>query len=311
MFKWPGVPSTRAPEHELADFAELLCWNQGTASVTDLSQALGRLAENEYSDGVPEEDEISSDVEAAFREIELRSEACDGGYPFAVDPKGNTLHLIRDIENGRFVIYKFLLLATRLNMGTGKGGNRSQAGIDGTLLLEELSAETCREYFGERAESMVFGTAAGGTGFQEKVTDLCAKIKEGGGYADRTNIRSNVVDGKLDVVVWKPFSDGLEGKLVAFGQCKTGTNFRDQLAQLQPDSFCRKWIQSSLVLTPMRMFFVAEALRRGEWYNLVSDAGLMFDRCRIVDFSTRLSKDLLRRIESWTVAASKATQISS
>ena len=58
MFRWPGVPSPRADTHELADFAELLSWRQGSASATTVVRDLGRLAENEYSEGVPEEEEI-------------------------------------------------------------------------------------------------------------------------------------------------------------------------------------------------------------------------------------------------------------
>ena len=311
MFKWPGVPYASDPQNELADFAELLCWKQGTASVTDLSQAIGRLADNQYSNGVPEEEEIPRYIEAAFEEIELRIGACDGGYPFGVDDRGNVLHAIEDTEDGRFVVYKYLLLATRLNMGTGQGNNRSHAGIDGTHLLEELSAETCREYFGDRAESLVFGTAAGVTNFPAKVENLCNMIQEGDGYASHTENIGNERDGKLDVVVWKHFSDRLAGKLIAFGQCKTGTSYQNTLAHLQPDSFCRKWIQSPLTLTPMRMFFVAEALGRGNWYNAASDAGLLFDRCRIVDFSNRLSKPLVDRVQGWTSAAAEATGLPS
>ena len=250
-------------------------------------------------------------VEAAFQEIELRVGACAGGYPFGVDDRGNVLHAIEDTEDGRFVVYKYLLLATRLNMGTGQGNNRSHAGIDGTHLLEELSAETCREYFGDRAQSMVFGTASGRRGFPKKISDLCMRIREGDGYASRSENISNQKDGKLDVVVWKHFSDGLVGKLIAFGQCKTGTSYKDTLTHLQPDSFCKKWIQSPLTLTPMRMFFVAEALRRGDWYGATIDAGLLFDRCRIVDFSNRLSASLRDRIDAWTEAAARANELPS
>ena len=307
MFKWPGVPTSRAPAHELADFVELLCWQQGTASSTDLSQALGRLADNDYSDGVPEEEETPLHIEAAFQELELRIVACGGGYPFWLDEKGNVLYVTQNLDKASLWIYKYLLLATRLNMGTGQGSDRSHAGIDGTHLLEELSSETGREYFGARAESMVFGTAVSGKGFPAKIKSLCRMIREGDGYVNHTqNSRQNARDGKLDVIVWKHFSDGLPGKVIAFGQCKTGTNYRNTLTQLQPDIFCRKWIQSPLTLTPMRMFFVAEALPRGDWYNLASDTGLLFDRCRIVDFSNRLSRRLLDRVEAWTAAAAEA-----
>ena len=312
MFKWPGVPSSRASVHELADFAELLCWQQGTASATDLSQTLGRLDENEYSDGVPEEEEIPGHLDSVFQEIELRTEACGGGYPFELDQKGNVLYIIQDLDMARFSIYKYLLLATRLNMGNDQGSNRGHAGMDGTKLLEELSAETSREYFGARAESMVFGTAVSGKGFPAKIKSLCRKIREGDGYVNRTqSSRQDAKDGKLDVVVWKHFSDGLSGKVIAFGQCKTGTNYQNTLTQLLPDTFCRKWIQSPLTQTPMRMFFVAEALHRGAWYNAASDAGLLFDRCRIVDYSNELSNKLLSRIDAWTEAAARANDLPS
>ena len=303
MFKWPGGPSSRAPEHELADFAELLCWQQETTSVVALAQALGRLAENEYSDGVPEEDEIPRDIEGAYQEIERRIEACDGFYPFEVRQNGNVLYASSTSRNSKHLIYKFLLLATRLNMNK----NSVHAGIDGTRLFEELSAEAARDYLGPRARSMVFGTASGTTNFPGKVNELCRRMGEGNGYANRTSDQANQKDGKLDIVLWKDFADRMPGKFVAFGQCKTGTNYEDTLTQLQPDSFCRKWLQSPLALPPTRMFFVAEALRRGGWYNFASDSGLLFDRCRIVDFSYQVGQDVLDKVEAWTAAAAKST----
>ncbi len=305
MFKWPAPPSPRAPKHELADFAELVCWRQGNTSQTELAQLLGRIDENEYSDGVPEEEEIPKDVEDAYLEIERRVEACRDGYPFAVGETGNALHTIQDTANGKHLIYKYLLLATRLNMSN----NRFHVGIDGTLLFEELAAEAGRQYLGARAESLVFGTAVGETGFPKKIDDLCARIREGHGYVNRGDPTQSVKDGKLDVVVWKHFADQLPGKFIAFGQCKTGTHYKDTLTQLQPDSFCRKWLQTPLTLLPSRMFFIAEALPRSSWYNFASDAGLLFDRCRIVDFCDGISHDVLEKIASWTEAAAQVTEL--
>ena len=309
MFRWPVPPSSRAPEHELADFAELLCWQQGSTSATQLAQSLGRLAENEYSDGVPEEEEIPREVEGAFQEIERRIEACNGGYPFSLDDKGNALRMIDNTADGEYIVYKYLLLATRLNMGTTKGNYRVQARIDGTQLFERLSAEICREYFGHHAESMVFGTAAGKTNFPGKIEELCDRIKEGDGYAPRGANRKNQKDGKLDVVVWKPFSDGLLGKFVAFGQCKTGTTYKNTLTQLRPDSFCKKYMQSPLALPPLRMFFIAEALRHGDWYDAVCDAGLLFDRCRISEFGSQVGEEVLDETELWTARAAKKAKL--
>jgi hypothetical protein len=305
VFKWPGVPSPSATRGELADYAELVCWQQGNTSETELVQDIGRLDDNDYSDGVPEEEETQALIEEAYLEIERRIEACPSGYPFVVDEKGHTLLVRKDAGGVKHVIYRYLLLATRLNMNI----NRVHAGLDGALLLEELAAETSREYLGARAESIVFGTAEGTTGFSDKVDDLCRRLEEGGGFMNHGGGPLRQKDGKLDVVAWKAFTDRRVGKLIAFGQCKTGTNWRDQVTQLQTDSFCSNWFQSQPVLTPIRMFFISEALPNVGWRNDAVYAGLLFDRCRIVDFCDEISQNVLEKIASWTKDAAHATEL--
>ena len=303
MFKWPKPPSSCSPEHELADYAELVCWKEKLISMTGLSKRLGRLGENDYTDGVPEEEETDEVVKAAYMEIERRREACRNGYPFDITRQGHTLHANLDSKNRGHIIYKYLLLATRLNMKN----NRYHADIDGTLLFEELAAEAAREYLGNRAESLVFGTGAGPTDFPGKVNALCKKLREGDGFKNPDEAPPNEKDGKLDIVTWKHFTDGLPGKLIGFGQCKTGTNYKDTLTQLQPDSFCKKWMKSALILTPERMFFISEALSRSRWNTASFDAGVMFDRCRIIDFCDNISSDVLQKVTTWTKAAADAT----
>ena len=204
--------------------------------------------------------------------------------------------------NHKHIIYKYLLLATRLNMNT----NHKHANIDGTNLFEELASEAAREYLGARAESIVFGTAAG-SNFPGKVNDLCKRIKVGDRYCKRSNASPR--DGKLDVVAWKHFADRLPEKLIAFGQCKTGTNYERDLTQLQPDVFCNSWLLSPPALTPMRMFFVAEAVSRLGWDSVSSKAGLLFDRCRIVDFCDDISEGVLKKVTTWTEAAAKVNEL--
>ena len=308
MFKWLAPPSPRAHVHELADFAELTCWQDGVTSATALSNSLARLEENDYSDGVPEEDEIDGRIEEAYEEMERRSEACGGGYPFEIGGQGLTILAIQDSGNPRHVVYQYLLLATRLNMSN----NRSHAGIDGTLLFEELSAEVARVYFGDRAQSIVFGTASSKANFAGKVNDLCFQLKEGGGFVDNSGSRrTRARDGKLDVVAWKPFTDELPGKLIGFGQCKTGTHYENELTQLRPDAFRDKWLRSPLVVLPIRMFFIAEALdfSYDNWSLVSSDAGLLFDRCRIIDFCDGIDAGVLAKVGKWTEAASDAVDL--
>ena len=301
MFKWPGTPSAEADNHELADFVELVAWRDGRMSAVDLTRHLGRLDEADYAeDGVQEEEGVDVLAESVFDELERRAEACVQGYPFSIGDDGRSARFIGDdTADVHHAVYVFLLLATRLNMNT----DRMHDGIDGTAVFEELAAESARVYLGARSKSCVFGTAAQETGFQQKVDDLCTSIGEGDGFSDRGGAGRRLKDGMLDVVAWTPFSDRLPSKLLLFGQCKTGTHFKDQLAQLQPDAFCNKWFRSQPAVTPVRAFFVTEALPRSRWRNTAVDAGLLFDRCRILDFINGASDDVLDKVQTWTAAA--------
>lgn len=305
MFKWPDTQtlSARPQAHELADYAELECWKYRRLSQTDLAELLIRGAESDGADAGPGRGTIAETVIVdAFENLEHRAGACREGYPFKLDAEGYTLSLNPLASNRRRVIYQYLLLATRLDMRS----NRKHVSLDGTLLFEELAAEAAREYLGARAESLVFGTAAEEGSFQAKVNELCRLIKEGGGFVERDATPSRPRDGKLDVVAWKHFTDGLAGKFIVFGQCKTGTNYSDTLTQLNPTAFYQKWFRDALVVTPVRTFFVAEALSSDQRYNASSDAGILFDRCRIVDFCDNVDKDVLSKVTAWTIAAAKA-----
>ncbi len=311
MFKYPGVPTVRASAHELADFAELMVWRDGRVSTTDLSRVIGRNEENDYSDGVPEEDEADHDAEGAYVEMETRDHACgmDASYPFSIGDRGDTLARRSRELSSRQLVYLYLLLATRLNMRD----NRVHAEIDGARLFEKLCASVAISYLGKRAESMVFGATSGSGGFPARIARLCRQLGEGGGVRD--DVSPRVRDGKLDVVAWKPFADSWQGKFIIFGQCKTGTDYRDMLTELQPDAFCAKWLREQPPVMPVRAFFVSEALSRSgalsqrQWYDSSVDAGLLFDRCRIVDFCDGVAEDILEEVRTWTEAAAAVSEL--
>ena len=304
MYKLHNVPAASASVHELADFAELTAWMEALVSQNALSRRMRILAENDYHQGVPEDDVAEDRIIDAFAEIQDRVTSCGGGYPFEISDAGYTLRFRADCNDDRQLIYTYLLLATRMDMKN----QRRQANIDGTLILEDLSAEVARNYLGERAESMVFGTADN-LKFSDKIERLCEKISEGGGFkASKTP--ALIKDGGLDVVAWKHFSDRRVGKLIAFGQCKTGTSYKDSFTQLRPDSFCNRWLKSSLVCPPVRMFFLTDSLSIDQLESSSWDAGLIFDRCRIVDFSSYISADVVDRIERWTTAARESAMLS-
>lgn len=303
MFKWPNIPTDRSPIHELADFAELLCWRDGIASAPQVENILSRGSENDHEDGVPEEEPVSARVDETFVELERRHSRCGHGYPFTLSPLGTSLSP-NVADNHRLrKVYLFLLLATRLNMGTTDGNSRKINEIDGTHAFEFVSADVAKAYFGARAESIVFGTAADSSSFPSKVDDLCRRMNEGHGFDGEDELGKAANDGKLDVAVWKHFTDKGAGKLIGFGQCKTGTSYKDELTQLQPDSFCKKWMRKHPAVTPVRMFFVTEALSSSHWKDVATDAGVLFDRCRIVDFCAELGDEVLEMVSKWTDGA--------
>jgi len=300
MFKLPDLPSPQAECHELADFAELLAWDKGLASAREIEAYLGRLAENDHSIGCDDDDDETADeIDEVMNEIERRSTACAGGYPFALDLEGTVLRHSPNAEDHRTHLYHYLLLSTRLNMKNA----RAHAGIDGGDLLEEIAAETLRCYLGaQRARSIVFGTSATGS-FEEKVNKLCRELGEGGAFKPLDSASVDANDDKLDTVTWVPFADNRRSQIVVFGQCKTGTTWGQSITQLQPGGFIKRWMREPYMHDPLRAFCVAEAYNRSRWDGCSIYAGLFFDRCRIVDFCGKLNQDLFDKVKAWSTAA--------
>lgn len=299
-FKLPTYPSPQAGVHELADYAEFVALIRNTCSARDVQSYLGRIDDNAYNVGIDDSDLDNENLSNGMMfELLHRSEACGGGYPFLLSRSGTKLEKSFDCSESRHWIYVYLLFATRLNMQTRK----IKQGIDGTGLLERLSAFVLRRHLGmDRARSVVFGTSAGGS-FPEKVRRLCREIKEGGDFqhVDTGTVDAN--DDSLDVVGWIPFSDNKPAKLSIFGQCKSGTSWEEAKTELQPVAFTRRWLSRQFVIDPLRAFFVAESADRSHWSGTALYAGLLFDRCRIVDFSDGMDSELMVDIKAWTQAA--------
>lgn len=319
MFKIPGIPSSRAQRDELTDFAEWLAWKQGAVSAREIQAALSRLDENDDNEGCEDNsDELSNFMDEVMNEIEVRESACGGDYPFHLNPLGTSLNHVGQSENACHLVYQFLLLATRLDMKA----NRMHADLDGADIFEHLSAHILANYLGgpgtiltetehnilrkNRACSWVFGTGTRGA-FEDKVQRLCELTNEGGGFKNNFGGSHRAKDDKLDVVAWVPFQDNQPSQLIVFAQCKTGTNWKAQTTQTQPDAFGRNWLERQFVVNPIRAFMVAECLDRMEWGRLQVEAGLFFDRCRILDFCNDLPDDLIENIRCWNHAAFEAT----
>lgn len=300
MFKLPKPPSPQAEIHELADYAEFLALKNGASSSRDVVGYLNQIDENDNNIGCDDNDDINAaQMDEVMTEIHRRLESCNGRYPFALDESGTIVRFDTSVRLEDRVVYLYLLLSTRLNMTSSK----VQDGIDGTELLEDLSACVLRNYLGgNRAKSFVFGTATRGA-FSDKITDLCCQLNEGSYYRSLDSVPPSAKDDKLDAVAWVPFCDRSPGQLIIFGQCKTGTTWRDHVSQLQPDAFIKRWMTNPYLIDPLRAFCVSEAVNRSRWNGLSVYSGLLFDRCRLMDYSYEIPEILLTRMESWNTAA--------
>jgi hypothetical protein len=299
-FKLPSYPSPQAPAHELADYAEFVALLKKTCSARDVESYLGRINDNAYNIGIMDSDsenELLSDE--MMLELSFREKACGGGYPFGLSDSGTLLKNQFDESQPRHWIYAYLLFATRLNMSS----ERQKAGINGTDLLERISACVLRQHLGgDRALSMVFGTSAGGS-FPDKINTLCRDILEGGSFAHKDTGHVHANDDGLDVVGWIPFSDQKSSKLSVFGQCKSGTSWDDVKTELQPNAFINRWMSRSFAIDPLRALFVSESVDNSNWFGTAVYTGLLFDRCRIVDFAGKIDSSLAKDIVTWTKAA--------
>lgn len=306
------VPSPETDDKlvNLADWVEIkaLLESDGNASQEDLARALQRA----YSLSEPESRIIASD---AFQELKDRETSCvplpnigpAWEYPFALNPAGNLLSLRRKLTaNSRTgLLYTFLLVASRADMDSRRKLNN----LDPTVIFEQLCADILLNFWGGKTElsgSLVFGTArkkaAHNNAFHANIEHLCTQIRDGRGMKAGAKT-PGAGDGKLDIVVWRIFSDGRKGGLIGFGQCKTGIHWKDHLTKLQPSNFCRKYFAQPLIIDPVRVYMVPHRVDINDWESHTGEGGLLLDRCRLVQYGHSVSKDVAKNCRTWLNAA--------
>ena len=302
-FKLPALPSAKANIQELADYAELVAWEQGSVSQREIVAYLGRVDDNDSDIGCnDDEDENTELLDDVMLELDRRLIECRGGYPFDLLSEGTLLKFLSKKSGSlQSTVYRYLLLSTRLDMSA----NNVHRGIDGCHLLELLAVHVLKVYLGKRAKACVFGTSAKGN-FEARVSRLCADLREGVRFRNPDNIPPRAKDDKLDAVAWIPFRDGLPGQLIVFGQCKTGTNWGDDVSQLQPIDFINKWIEFPFLVPPVRAFCVSESADRQTWRGTSLSTGILFDRCRMVDLCKGFN---FSETKKWTEAAKKSVKL--
>ena len=292
-----------------ADWVEVNCQFKADRSISkvDFANALKRASE--IRDETAEI--IAGDV---FLELEDRIKVChrwDKGtasYPFKLNSEKTALTLRRGIrrQTRAGLLYWFLLLICRVNMDSRTRVLDSQ---DPTKLFELVCADVLKSFWrsGDAySGAMVFGTGGRSpesyTGFENAINRLSKLLSEGSGW--RPGARTpGAGDAKLDVVAWRKFSDLRPGSLVGFAQCKTGIHWKDHLDKLQPAKFSLDYFREPLLVEPIRLYMIPWRIDKQHWRTHTNHGGILFDRCRIVQYGDYISSSVIARCRKWVMAA--------
>lgn len=305
-YKIPYSPSPKAYKEEIADFWEIQAVRRPGqyVSKTNISRTLSVGLDEFKHEGIEsEDDDLTSDLDGVLFELSRRRDFSSGKYPFSF-----TKYSLKLCEENTLYkdVYLYLLLCTRFNMRDSKVHND----IDGTLLFEKLCGEVAANYFGETSKSYVFGTANPGN-FEEKIDNLIEKIGEGHAFKNPNNNAPTKNDDAVDVVAWRDFADERIGKLIAFGQCKTGTSWQDDIKKLNPKTFCDNWFSEQPILTPIPLVFISDTLCEQFNFSTVQRGRLVFNRFRILEYiEDDLSPDIHHKIKSWLDGAISTIEVS-
>jgi len=304
-YKYSEIPSPKAKKEEVADFWEIEAIQNPDLFISqiNINKALSIGDDEIDNDGIESpEDEIDNKLEIAFQEITSRPNFTNNKYPFVL--KKYSIKL-KEEESTLKKIYQYLLLCTRFNMTEQKVQN----GIDGTLLFEELCAYVATKYFGSKSESFVFGTAVGG-GFEDKVKDLINKTGEGTGFKNPNSNPPTAKDFSIDVVSFINFADRRIGKLIAFGQCKTGTSWKNEIKRLKPEDFCKMWLIDHPVSTPLPLVFLTDTMHEDSNFYETQLGYIVFNRFRIIEYIEDDIPDVIvEKIKTWLEGAFKVLEI--
>lgn len=264
------------------------------------------VADSSSFDEIGDFDDPSEGIaQSAFDEIDERRRNfgdCADQYPF--DSTESTLTLRPGAVGS---LYAFLALLSWC------GKNEGPKGSDGEKIFEEICGKAAEAYLGgrdsARSKSVVFGFPRRELpgGFSAAIDDLCQRLGEGDGPRKGRELIAQQKVGKIDIVSWVEFNDCRQGKIITFGQCATGRNWREKITELPaPGDWCTHWMNDSPLVSPLRSFFVPHRIERDNWSISGRLGGILYDRCRIASLATHVDGDLRREWTAWSAHVLKS-----
>lgn len=299
-------PKRKTIDYLQADYIELLClFNRDR--VIGQGDIHNRYLKYADIDNEPQEDEYEDEEQAAddeelgeaelsdrwterfegfFRNLEYRATAFGDLYPFEISDSLNQINVKSRLSEHQ-KLYVYLLMASSLR--NFDKGVQTRIGNS----FEYISAEALRQYVGEKAEVHIFAANPPGryTGnIKTKINKLARDLFEESLVRENPLSSHSSKDEGLDIVGWFPFEDETPNRLLIFGQCACGEDWKGK----QSSSDYKAWAgHIRLSIEPVNSIFIPYCFRdaRGNWYAKHEiRMSLMIDRLRIMN--------LLREVES-------------
>lgn len=263
----------------LADWLELNALAERQCSFGDLNTAL-------HAEG-DTDDKVQEVLGAVQTEIVFRQVSIGRGYPFRNADGSLTARPRAALGSS----YAHSLLLSYF-------GPKHDALKRDDVFPDRMFEVVCRE----AARALVNGDRTSGTAirfgaprtvgelpksFIKAIDELCQLIGEGGGFNAYEELNASWRgDRGLDIVAWRDI-DSRPGRLLLFGACASGKNWRSKLDELSVD-FSQDWMKSGPKPPPLRAFFTTHVIEESEWRNVARRAGLLIDRPRIASLVPRL-----------------------
>lgn len=288
----------------LADWLEFeaLTSDNGVGSLLELARQLGIAGAGDAEDEGSDEPRQFADhpkLDDVMSEIESRSAACKGGYPFEIDGSGNC---ISRKDDWAAYSYTNLLLLSLIDCHAAVASARGP--IYPARLFEAICVVAAEQYLGggERgAKSFHFGAPRPDhSGFSAALEKLAVSIR--GSPQGILDPDAEKDDG-LDVMAWLPFGDMRCNFMCIFGQCATGNDWPNKTPQ--PLEFLNVWLRlETSAVNPA--LFVPFTLDKRDWLKK-SQSVIVFDRCRISALVPRIengaSHELVNALVTTLLAA--------
>jgi hypothetical protein len=275
-----------------ADEVEFRALHEGGANISDGvadDRMAGQLDIERDEERLPEEErwqgevaELDGGASDILDEVKKRAKLLGEAYPFLL--RGNAL--MPKIESN--LQYEFLLAASITKKLSHAPFNK----IPWTF--EHLSAGLVAAQFGQHARWQCTGAASADTTL--KFREVFAAINTATGeWIWQPNQGYDIAgprgDEKVDYVVWSPFDDGRTGALFVIGQCACGDNWSNKTRELNYNRLTKWFSLAALQEAPVRSFSTCFVLSDGNIIDHTPDAGIIFDRIRLMNCTKYISSD--------------------